>query len=267
MLQPMFVHAHEHRIAFHSFNLDGHDPPIVFIHGITSNIDYWPTVQTPPLRPSRRWLSLSLPGHYPATFPPGFHLDSFTADVVITPLVDALDSILGDRTFVLVGHSTGGFAAMGIAAAMSDQVRGLVSVSGFAHGQWTGLLGKLQALAQSGTVGKLCFNLAGFVFGWQKLLMDNDPHLRDLDMTAMLAYFRHMPDIDISDRLPQITAPTLVIVGENDPLVPVTQSHLIAQHVPNATLLTIPDCGHTPMEEQPALYHNALLDWLRANDL
>ncbi|HEX5644096.1 MAG TPA: alpha/beta fold hydrolase, partial [Erythrobacter sp.] len=56
-------------------------------------------------------------------------------------------------------------------------------------------------------------------------------------------------DGDRTARLGRIAAPTLVIHGEDDPLVPVEHGHDTARHVPGARLQTFPGMGHDfPLE-------------------
>jgi pimeloyl-ACP methyl ester carboxylesterase len=47
-----------------------------------------------------------------------------------------------------------------------------------------------------------------------------------------------------AERLPRITAPTLVIHGEHDPLIPVAAAHDLARRIPGARLEIIPGWGH-----------------------
>ncbi|HEY6608187.1 MAG TPA: alpha/beta hydrolase [Candidatus Limnocylindria bacterium] len=53
------------------------------------------------------------------------------------------------------------------------------------------------------------------------------------------------PSSFVTDRLGEIAAPTLVLAGELDQVVPVAATRLVAEHIPGARLLTDPDCGHT----------------------
>ena len=59
-----------------------------------------------------------------------------------------------------------------------------------------------------------------------------------------------------------IKVPTLVIVGDADPLTPVERSEEIVSLVPRARLAVIPDCGHLCSIEQPDLVSTALEEWL-----
>ena len=70
-------------------------------------------------------------------------------------------------------------------------------------------------------------------------------------------------------RLPQIAAPTLVIHGESDRLVPPENGRRIAARIPNAQLVMIPRASHIFPTDQQAAAHRAMLDFLaaQANDL
>jgi pimeloyl-ACP methyl ester carboxylesterase len=63
-------------------------------------------------------------------------------------------------------------------------------------------------------------------------------------------------------RLPQITAPTLVIHGEHDRLVPPGNGKLIAERIPGAKLLIIPHSSHLFTTDQPEAAHRAILQFL-----
>src|SRR2546422_429378 len=65
-------------------------------------------------------------------------------------------------------------------------------------------------------------------------------------------------------RLPQITAPTLVIHGESDRLVPSGNGKLIAERIPGTKLVLIPNAGHIFPTDQPEAAHQAVLEFLDA---
>ena len=64
------------------------------------------------------------------------------------------------------------------------------------------------------------------------------------------------------DRLGEIRAPTLVIHGETDELVPPGNGRLIAERIPNAKLVMIPHASHIYTTDQPELSHQAIFDFL-----
>ncbi len=53
------------------------------------------------------------------------------------------------------------------------------------------------------------------------------------------------PSSFVTDRLGEIGVPTLVLAGEQDQVVPLASSKLVAEGIPGARMLTDPDCGHT----------------------
>lgn len=69
---------------------------------------------------------------------------------------------------------------------------------------------------------------------------------------------------DTITRLPQITAPTLVIAGALDPGTPVAMSRAIADAVPGARLVVLDDAAHLSVLEQPAAFTAVVHDFLAA---
>ncbi len=57
---------------------------------------------------------------------------------------------------------------------------------------------------------------------------------------------------DFSERLGQIAAPTLVVMGDGDLIAPVAIGHFLAAQIPGAKLEIIPGATHDLEEEQPA---------------
>ena len=63
-------------------------------------------------------------------------------------------------------------------------------------------------------------------------------------------------------RLSAIGVPTLVIHGESDRLVPPGNGRLIADRIPNATLVMIPHASHLFLTDQTELGHEVILNFL-----
>ncbi len=275
-----------HKIVALGFNEDKGGTPVFFIHGITLSVNFWADNQTAVFQEHFRWYSLGLPGHYPAVFPAAFKRDDLTAEMIARVMAEAIRQLVGDQPVMLVGHSTGGFAALAIAAMLPQQVKSIITIGGFVQGTWHGVLRPLQIEARMGKVGEMLFKLnlrmttiayptyrlgSGFYaadrqayFAYPGLDEALRPLHRDaqqLDLTTMLHYFNRMPDIDISDWLPRIQAPTLVITGELDGIVLPTQAHLIAAKVPQSTLVELKGAGHMSMVERPEEYTRIVTDW------
>jgi pimeloyl-ACP methyl ester carboxylesterase len=69
---------------------------------------------------------------------------------------------------------------------------------------------------------------------------------------------------DSRPSLGAIEVPTLVLVGDSDPLTPPAHSHEIASAIGGSRLKVVPDCGHLSPIEQPAQVTQALDEWIRS---
>jgi pimeloyl-ACP methyl ester carboxylesterase len=56
----------------------------------------------------------------------------------------------------------------------------------------------------------------------------------------------------------------LVLTGDTDRIVPTEQSIRLAGELPHAVLVVIPQAGHVPHEEQPALFMQAVSEFFSA---
>jgi 3-oxoadipate enol-lactonase len=65
-------------------------------------------------------------------------------------------------------------------------------------------------------------------------------------------------------RIAQIKAPTLIIHGETDQLIPVANAHLIAERIPHAKLVLIPHASHIFETDQPSIANRAIMEFLSA---
>ena len=75
--------------------------------------------------------------------------------------------------------------------------------------------------------------------------------LRGREMTTRLCWKPYMHDPSLIHLLPRVQAPTLVLWGESDRIVPVSAGERIAEAMPNARLEVIADAGHLPHIEEP----------------
>ncbi|MFN3940290.1 MAG: alpha/beta fold hydrolase, partial [Chitinophagales bacterium] len=65
------------------------------------------------------------------------------------------------------------------------------------------------------------------------------------------------------EELHKITAPTLLIWGNNDTITPPCVGEEINKLIPNSQLVFIDKCGHAPMMEQPQIFNAYLEDFLK----
>ena len=67
----------------------------------------------------------------------------------------------------------------------------------------------------------------------------------------------------LPERLKEFTLPVLVISGSSDKIVPTTNSVRLADELPHAMLVIIPQAGHVPHEEQPVAFMQAVDEFMK----
>jgi pimeloyl-ACP methyl ester carboxylesterase len=81
---------------------------------------------------------------------------------------------------------------------------------------------------------------------------------------ARLSWNPYLYNPKLARRLRRITAPTLIVWGENDTFLPVAHGEAYAQLIPGATLQIIPQCGHLVPLEQTELFARHITQFLAA---
>lgn len=169
-------------------------------------------------------------------------------------LVAWMDALDIERAAV-AGHSMGGFIAADLAADYPDRVSSLVLVDAaaltFDAAGWPAAGEVLQALRY----------LPGALI--QPLLLGA---LQAGPRTIFRAA-RELLGADIRRKLAAIAAPTLVVWGAHDPLIPLSVGRRLCQLLPAATLAIVEDAGHNPMWEQPRVFNRLVADFLRTGAL
>ena len=100
-----------------------------------------------------------------------------------------------------------------------------------------------------------------------RALIDEDIELRREWLPKPESYFAQLQGIvawEAYSRLDQIKAPTLVIHGESDRLVPFGNGELIAERIPGARLVRLPHAGHIYTTDQGEAAQTAILEFLAA---
>ena len=150
----------------------------------------------------------------------------------------------------LVGHSMGGAIAAELAASQPDAVRRLVLVAP------AGLpLGRSVPARLPGLAAFLRQTAPTFL---PVLALDT---LR-ADPGTLWRATRDVIARDVREHLGAIAAPTLLIWGEHDTLVPTRLAGTFRDAIPGARLLILPGAGHVPMFDRPADFNRAVLAFL-----
>jgi pimeloyl-ACP methyl ester carboxylesterase len=287
VMQQHLLEVDGHEIAACSANPECARTPIVFIHGITASVDFWRHSLPPCVRDENHWISLSLPGHFPSRLPRNFSRADVTAEMFDAVLLGAIDQLVGDRPVALVGWSTGGFAALNMAARHPDRVRSVMSICGFAKGAWWGVIGRMQALLRLSTIGRALFHTIWTQLGRNRSLFNlaiaqaaanrrafwDSPvtvptldgwqeALRHHDLAGLAIMFARLAELDLRPLLSQIAVPTLIVGGDRDPYIPLEHTRYLADTIPGALLKILPETGHMFFAESTWSYQHELMLWL-----
>jgi pimeloyl-ACP methyl ester carboxylesterase len=236
---------------------EGSGDPLLYLHG-SGDLGLW----TPALTELAKTHRVYRPDH------PGFSgsddrdgVDS-VHDLAFFYL-DLLDEIQA-REVVVVGSSLGGWIAADLATIEPRRVSRLVLMDA---------VGVRADVPTPDIFAHSPVELAEMVYHDDDLKaaavqrvqdMENDPelferYLRNQIATAHLGWNPYMHDPKLLDRLHRIAAPTLILWGANDRLMPVGYAHRWAELLPKAEIAIIDDAGHLPLIERP----DASLDVLR----
>lgn len=196
----------------------------------------------------------------------------YTVETMAADCLAVLDAAEVETAHV-VGISMGGLIAQEIGLTAPERVRSLCLIAthpGIAHavmepqamamlvqrGQWT---------PQEAAEASIPFNYAP---GTPRERIEEDWAVRlplAATSTGYLAQVMGSSRWDGYDRIQGITAPTLVVHGELDALVPPQNGRTIAGRIPGAELVIIPDANHVLMTDQPENVSKVLVGWLERN--
>jgi pimeloyl-ACP methyl ester carboxylesterase len=90
------------------------------------------------------------------------------------------------------------------------------------------------------------------------------PLLQAMETAARIGWNPYMHDPKLAGRLHRVRAPTLVVWGERDGLIPRSHGERYVELIDGARIETIPGCGHLPVLERPEELARLTIDFLRA---
>lgn len=181
---------------------------------------------------------------------------------------EMLEQLYGKEPVVLAGASAGGTHVLEMADAKPEQVKAVVLIDAAVTGD-VGPPGWARPILRTPGVSHLGVRVVdakahtvtrqrvGRSWSDPSRVTDDtlDPYLRATTMPGYAYGLYHsfvgdMPP-DLRGALARLTAPTLVLSGAKDPVIPPRDAQHIARLISNSTYVEIGDAGHTPHEEQP----------------
>lgn len=231
---------------------------IVMLHGFGASLDTWED-WAKALSTRYRVIRFDLPGFgLTGPDPTGDYTDARTLKI----LGDLMNQLAVDRA-TLIGNSLGGRIAWNFAAMHPDRVINLVLVSpdgfaspGFQYDKTSETPLIMRALPYTAPRGMLKANLAAAYGRPEALSEASVTRYHDLMLApgvrrAILARMNQVILREPGPMLSRIQAPTLLLWGEKDGMIPISNADDYLRYLPNATLVRLPGLGHLPFEEAP----------------
>jgi pimeloyl-ACP methyl ester carboxylesterase len=233
-------------------------PAVILIHGFGSSLHTWESWAAS-LSERYRVVRFDLPGS--GLSPPD--ATGRYGDDRAFELIDALMARYGVETAALIGNSVGGRIAWGYAAEEPDRVSRLVLVSpdgfasaGFEYGKAPQVGAMTHAMRVVLPRPLVRMNLVQSYGDPDALSPETVDRYYALLRApgARRALIDRMEQTVLRDPRPElarIEAPVLLLWGEEDRLIPISNAQDYLEHLPDARLAALPGVGHLPQEEAP----------------
>ncbi len=231
------------------FRVMGHGEPLILVHGLSGSTFWWQH-NAPVLAAHYTVYLVDLPGFGAMRRSHQRLLLSQAADWLMNWM-----QAVGISSAHLVGHSMGGLICIRVAARYPAVVRrlALIAPAGIPSGR----------------------SLVGYLFPLLVTLRYTSPRFfpilfYDALRAGMLTLLRATQDLltqDVRDDLGNIEAPTLLIWGVYDTLVPPAVGSLLRQKIRNARLLLVKRAGHVVMYDRPRECNEALLAFFAGEEI
>ncbi|PKB83733.1 MAG: hypothetical protein BZY88_01445 [SAR202 cluster bacterium Io17-Chloro-G9] len=230
----------------------GSGPPLLFLHGAGGNRGWQAFHQE--LAKTHTVYAPSQPG-FNGTSRPGW-VSTITD---MAHFNQQLAQQLGLGQYVLMGHSMGGWIAAEMAAMAPESLKGLVLIDA------VGIRPKNSDITEIFMVS--AETRAGYRFYDPSQVPGLEEYTRELtpeeglvdfsnrEMASRLLWKPYMHNPSLPHYLAPVKAPTLVVWGRQDAIVPLECGELYQQAISGAQLQVIDQCGHSPQIEKPQEFH------------
>lgn len=242
------------------------DRTIIFIHGFPFNKNSW-RQQLESIEDNITGIAIDVRGHGLSTSGHGF----FSIDVFAKDLV-AFISKLGLENVTLCGVSMGGYIALRTYQLIPDKIEGLILSDTHHKSDDNAAKQKrfdsIQAILRH---GRRPFAI-GFIDNLfaKKTITENEgavelikSSIRRNSIQSICATLLGLASrTDLTDFLPNITVPTLIIRGAEDKITSKIVMEELAELIPNTKFVELENAGHLPNIEQPLAFNKEMNSFL-----
>lgn len=249
-----------------NYEVHGQGEPLICLHGFGANLGSW-KLMVPYLEKKYRLFLLDLKGFGQSPQPRDDKYSVFDqADLVLNFIAQK-----NLKNVTLVGNSFGGGVALVSAwqlQLIGEKLRALVLVDSAAYKQTPPLyMILLRVPVLSNLLLKVPTKLAvrtimkGIYYDHSKISQERILNYSIASKREGYAYVlkqtvKQLIPANIGDlekEFSKIEAPTLIIHGDHDKVIPLSISERLHREIKNSELVVLPRCGHVPQEEYPEL--------------
>lgn len=252
-----------------NYELSGSGPVVVFINGLTMDLNGW-LLQVADFAKRYTLLRYDCRGQGASDKPDGPYSQEMHAED-LSKLMD----VLGVRKAHLIGLSNGGMIAQHFALLYPEKLGALVLTDTSSHVKpllrltiesWI-------KAAEAGGSG-LRYDVAlPYLFSesyternFERLLALKEINIVNNPVRTLVNLSRASAAHNLGDKVSGIKAPTLIVSGEEDILIPVKYARDLREKIEGSTLVVLKNCGHAPPIEKPDEFNEIALEFLKRHD-
>lgn len=264
-LSQKYANEHSKFVNIDGLNIhyrdEGRGPTLILLHGVASSLQTWDGWVSE-LRDNYRIIRIDLPGHGLT----GPDKNGYDIDYMTDKLNKFMTRLRIDKAS-LAGNSLGGYISWEYAVRYPEKVDKLIllDAAGFpqkmpfimSFAAWPGV-GEMSQIFMPRFVVKSNIKKAyGDTSKVDKELVRryHDLQLRKGNRGALVKVFRLMKkqskNKNLGDGVAKVTAPVLLMWGEEDTWVPLSVMEQFRKNLANVSVVSYEGVGHMPMEELP----------------
>jgi len=248
-----------------SLDISGSGKPIILFHSLLADSSSFAALAEELVK-THQVISLNLPGFEGSDFVGG------ELNTIADHIAQAIESLKLSEKPIFLGNGYGGFIAL-ITSIRHPQLASrlvladcgaMFSEPGRAAFRGMSAAAKEKGLGAIADVAMRRLFAPEFQEQNPDLVADRKRRFLSLDSETFHGACAALAGLDIRDQLSKVTQPVLVLVGELDEATPSPMSVELHAGLPNAKLNILPGLAHVPQLQAPAIFMNAIRDFINS---
>lgn len=176
--------------------------------------------------------------------------------------LDLLDQ-LKLKSVHLIGSSLGGWLSLELAIRQPERFKSMILIGSAGISLPDTPTGDIFRWSAD-EAAKHTFHNSEFVKFAMANGLNPETAAKNKNTITKLAWHPRLHNPSLHQRLHRVNMPTLITWGENDQIIPLAYGNVLKTMLPNAKLVSFPNCGHLPQVEQAEAFTNVTKEFLRS---